>query len=154
MPANGGVFQYGSAAAYPTQSYQSSNYWVDVVFSLTPPADTISPTVTSTNPANGATNIGTTATVTITFSEALDPTSVSADTIRVLAGGTQIAAGVAYNAANRTVTLTPAAPLGNFQTFTISDLGGNGRREGPGGQCHATNLHLDIYNHGGGHVEH
>ena len=32
VPVNGGVFQYGTAAAFPTQSYQSSNYWVDVLF--------------------------------------------------------------------------------------------------------------------------
>lgn len=51
---------------------------------------------------------------------------MSTNTVRLLAGGTQIAANVTYNAANRTVTLTPTAPLGNFQTFTISILGGGG----------------------------
>jgi hypothetical protein len=30
-----GVFVYG-ASAFPTNSYQSSNYWVDVVFNATP----------------------------------------------------------------------------------------------------------------------
>ncbi|MBP1806867.1 N,N-dimethylformamidase beta subunit family domain-containing protein [Rubellimicrobium aerolatum] len=29
---NAGVYSYGAAAQMPTQSYQSSNYWVDVVF--------------------------------------------------------------------------------------------------------------------------
>jgi hypothetical protein len=28
-----GVFKYGSSSAFPTSSYQASNYWVDVVFS-------------------------------------------------------------------------------------------------------------------------
>lgn len=32
-----GVFVYASSSAFPTQSYQSSNYWVDVVFSKTAP---------------------------------------------------------------------------------------------------------------------
>ncbi len=31
VPANGGVFLYG-AGGFPNQSYQSSNYWVDVLF--------------------------------------------------------------------------------------------------------------------------
>lgn len=33
-----GVFAYASSSAFPTQSYQSSNYWVDVVFSKAAPA--------------------------------------------------------------------------------------------------------------------
>ena len=27
-----GVYQYGSSSAFPSASYQASNYWVDVVF--------------------------------------------------------------------------------------------------------------------------
>jgi hypothetical protein len=32
VPVNGGVFGYGSASTFPTASYQSSNYWVDLMF--------------------------------------------------------------------------------------------------------------------------
>jgi methionine-rich copper-binding protein CopC len=124
VPANGGVFQYGSTAAFPTQTNLSSNYWVDVLLATTPPVDTISPSVISTNPVSGAMNIGTSATVTITFSEALDASSVNGSTIRLLDGGTQIAASIVYNATNRTVTIAPTAALGNFRTYTISILGG------------------------------
>ena len=31
-----GVYQYGAAPAFPVNSFQASNYWVDVVFSTTP----------------------------------------------------------------------------------------------------------------------
>jgi hypothetical protein len=31
--ANGGVFKYGTTSAFPDETYQSSNYWVDVMFS-------------------------------------------------------------------------------------------------------------------------
>jgi hypothetical protein len=34
-PAGGGVYVYGNASAFPGQSYQNSNYWVDVVFAAT-----------------------------------------------------------------------------------------------------------------------
>jgi uncharacterized protein DUF4082 len=40
-PANGsaspnGPYAYGSASALPTNTYNSTNYWVDVVFSASP----------------------------------------------------------------------------------------------------------------------
>jgi hypothetical protein len=30
------VYRYGTTTAFPTQTYQSSNYWVDVVFNTSP----------------------------------------------------------------------------------------------------------------------
>jgi hypothetical protein len=36
VPANGGVFIYGSASVFPNLSYQNSNYWVDVHFTTGP----------------------------------------------------------------------------------------------------------------------
>jgi len=35
--ANGGVYAYGSSSTFPKTSYQASNYWVDVVYTLTAP---------------------------------------------------------------------------------------------------------------------
>ena len=54
MPANGGVYAYG-AGGFPTQVYQSPNYWVDAVLTTTPPVDNTAPTIAAFNPANGAT---------------------------------------------------------------------------------------------------
>jgi len=48
-----GVYAYGRASAYPTSTYQTSNYWVDVVFS---PAIAPTPTpIPSPAPAPGTT---------------------------------------------------------------------------------------------------
>ncbi len=44
-----GVYGYGPGG-FPTQSYQSTNYWVDAVFTTTPPVDTTAPTVTCHQP--------------------------------------------------------------------------------------------------------
>ena len=33
VPANGGVYAYGAAGSFPTQVWNASNYWVDVVLS-------------------------------------------------------------------------------------------------------------------------
>ena len=56
--SSNGVYAYG-AGGFPTQSYQSTNYWVDAVFSTTPPVDTTAPTVIRLQPASGATNVAT-----------------------------------------------------------------------------------------------
>ena len=45
-----GVYVYG-ASAFPAQTYQGENYWVDVVLG---PLDTTPPSVSMTAPANGA----------------------------------------------------------------------------------------------------
>lgn len=43
-----GVYRYGSTSGFPTSSYQTSNYWVDVTFSadVTAPPSTTTPTTT------------------------------------------------------------------------------------------------------------
>ena len=46
VPANGGIYLYGTGG-FPTQTYQTSNYWVEPVFSAAAAVDTTPPTVTS-----------------------------------------------------------------------------------------------------------
>ena len=64
-----GVYRYGSGLGFPTQTFQSSNYWVDAFFSTTnTPPDTAAPTVSITSPTSGQTVSGTT-TITATASD-------------------------------------------------------------------------------------
>ncbi|WP_018479282.1 DUF4082 domain-containing protein [Pontibacter roseus] len=50
-----GIYRYTSSPAFPTNSFSSSNYWVDVVFNTsTSPGNQI-PTAALTSPANNAT---------------------------------------------------------------------------------------------------
>src|SRR6185437_12449716 len=67
----GGVYAYG-AGGLPNQSYQGSNYWVDVLFTTTPPVDSTPPTVTAVTPAGASTGVSTGAAVTVSFSEPLN----------------------------------------------------------------------------------
>jgi hypothetical protein len=60
-----GVFVYG-ASAFPSQTFQGENYWVDVVLG---PVDTTPPTVAMTTPANGATVSGSSVNVSATASD-------------------------------------------------------------------------------------
>ena len=123
VPINGGVYLYG-AGGFPTQSYQGSNYWVDVLFSTTPPVDTTPPTVTGFTPASGATGVAINSSVTVTFSEALNPSTVNTNTVQLMNGSTPVAASVSYNASTNTVTLTPTAALANSTSYTIVVVGG------------------------------
>src|SRR5262249_3804755 len=73
-----GVYLYGTGG-FPTQTYLAANYWVDVVFAL-PTPDTTPPTVTAVTPANGATNVSPSTSVTATFSEAMNASTITTST--------------------------------------------------------------------------
>jgi len=120
-----GVYRYGAGGGYPTNTWQSSNYWVDVVFD-TGAADTTPPTVTTTSPSAGATDVPTTTVVTATFSEPVQQASISG---ALTAPGGAVSTTLSYNAATRTATWTPQAVLAaGSHTMTISaatDTSGN-----------------------------
>jgi hypothetical protein len=122
-----GVYRPGAGGGFPTQAFASANYWVDVVFSPSNAApDTTPPTLTAQTPAPGATGVATTGTtVTATFSEPVQPATVSIS----LNGGT-VAGGVSYDTATQRATFTPTAALtaSTAYTATVSgakDLAGN-----------------------------
>ncbi|MGB8385234.1 MAG: N,N-dimethylformamidase beta subunit family domain-containing protein, partial [Dermatophilaceae bacterium] len=120
-----GVYAYGATSVFPDQTWQSSNYWVDVVFTTSTGPDTTPPTVSSTSPASGATNVPRSTAVSAVFSEAVDPASVSGSTVSLSGpGGTAVAASVGYDPATRTATLTPTAPLAASTSFTATVKGG------------------------------
>ena len=124
-----GVYKYGTSG-FPNQTYRSSNYWVDVVFgasttNTTPPAtDTTAPTVNSTSPSNGVTNAGIGTSITATFSEAIDPATINANTF-VLQDSTNavVPATVSYDAASRTATLQPSNALTAGTTYRATLIG-------------------------------
>ena len=135
-----GVYAYGAAPAFPTQTYRSANYWVDVVFDTTAAADAVRPTVYSVTPSAGATGITATRVVTATFSEMMAPASVTTATFELRdAAGTLVPSSVVAGGETPTVTLTPAAPLANATTYTATLKGGaNGVRDLAGNSLAAT----------------
>ncbi|HEY1160453.1 MAG TPA: Ig-like domain-containing protein [Terracidiphilus sp.] len=87
------------------------------------------PSVVSTIPANGATDVVINTTISATFSVAMNPSTISATTFTVTGpGGTAVAGAVTYSGV--TATFTPSAVLayGTLYTGTITagatDLGG------------------------------
>ncbi|MFZ4790785.1 MAG: DUF4082 domain-containing protein [Candidatus Competibacteraceae bacterium] len=119
-----GVYQYG-VSSFPANTYQSTNYWVDVVFATTVGPDTAPPTVITQNPASGASGVATGAVVTAIFSEAIDVATINATTFELRdASNTQVTATVAYDVATRTATLTPSSALAVNTTYTVTVKGG------------------------------
>jgi methionine-rich copper-binding protein CopC len=121
-----GVYVYGSSGGFPTSSYNATNYWVDVVFSDV--LNTTPPTVIATTPAAGATGVAPGSTVTATFSESVQSSTISF----VLTGANNQVLGstVSYNDSTHTATLTPVFPMAYSTTYTASlsgaqDLSGN-----------------------------
>jgi hypothetical protein len=132
-----GVYAYSATSVFPTQTFDASNYWVDVVFAATAPGDTTPPTATLTAPANNATLSGTVALaataadnvgvagvqftldgVALGAEQTSSPYSFSWDTTTA-GNGTHTVAAVARDAAGNkagsntaTVTVSNAAPSG------------------------------------------
>ncbi len=131
LHATSGVFNYG-ASTFPT-SGGANNYWVDVVFQTDLGPDVTPPTVTSTNPASGATNVSTSAAATATFSEALDPASINASTFTLASPAGSVAGTVSYNAGTRTASVASTAGLLSATTYTATLHGGpNGIKDRAG----------------------
>src|SRR4030095_200688 len=98
-----GVYKYGTSG-FPTFSFQSSNYWVDVVFQDNV-ADTMPPTVAGTNPVNGTTNVSVSTDVAASFKAALYATTVSSSTFELRdQANALVPAAVSYNATSQTAT--------------------------------------------------
>src|SRR5450759_4425932 len=77
------------------------------------------PTVTANIPLCGATGVALNSTITVTFSEAMDPASINTTSFTVTGPGTTAVAGsVAY--ASGVATFTPTSPLAFNTTYTVN----------------------------------
>jgi len=105
------------------------------VWAFTTIADTTPPVVSSRTPANNATNVAVSSTVTATFSEAMDATTINGTTtnftVKTTSGGVAVPGAVTYDAATRKATFTPTSPLANNTDYTatvtsgVKDAAGN-----------------------------
>ncbi len=95
-------------------------------FTTVPPPDITPPAVSSTVPTTNATGVSLNSTVTATFSEALDPATISTAsfTVVVTSGGATVSGTVSYNGV--TATFTPDSVLPGNTQFTATLAGGVG----------------------------
>ena len=93
--------------------------------------DTTPPTVISTSPANGATDVAINSAITATFSERMDASTITTDTFTVSVGGSVVSGTVSYNTGQKKATFTPSSNLSNSTAYTamittgVKDEAGN-----------------------------
>jgi hypothetical protein len=103
-------------------------------------ADAQAPTLYSTLPASGAANVAIATTVRGTFSEAMDPTTITAATFQLAGpGGALVPASVAYETTTNTAVLTPSSALAAGTTYSATVLGGGGGVKDTAGNSLASN---------------
>jgi hypothetical protein len=128
-----GLYQYTTTPTFPGNSYQQSNYWVDIVFDLTAGPDVTPPVVLSSTPPDLASLVPLDATIKATFNEAILPASVTTGTFELRGPGNALISSTVSTAQSQ-VTLIPSAALAYATTYTarisggvtgIKDLAGN-----------------------------
>jgi hypothetical protein len=96
-------------------------------------ANATAPTITLTNPADGAMTVPIDTTINATFSTAMNPATITTATflVTVTADGTPVSGTVAYDVASQIATFTPSSNLAASTQFTatispaVQDLDGN-----------------------------
>ncbi len=122
-----GVYVYSTNPAFPSNTWASSNYWVDVVFVTNPPQDTIPPTVFGNTPVSGETGVSLSTPVTATFNEAMNTTTINNNTFELHVGnetGTIVPAVVNYNNSTFVAKLQQLNPLLTSTNYTVKIKGG------------------------------
>jgi Domain of unknown function (DUF4082)/Bacterial Ig-like domain/Bacterial Ig domain len=116
-PSTGGngVYVYGTGSSAPTNTYQASNYWVDVTFVTSSSA----PTVASTTPAAGATGVAVSTAPTAQFSLPVQSSSVQF-TLTTTTGQNAVTGTVTYASGTAIATFTPAAALAASTQYTAT----------------------------------
>jgi hypothetical protein len=89
-------------------------------------ADTTAPTVSTVAPTEGAADVAVTSNTEVTFSEAIDPNTISTNTFTLVEQGatTPVTAQVSYDAATRKATLDPNVNLDPSTTYLATLKGG------------------------------
>ncbi|WP_247372018.1 DUF4082 domain-containing protein [Bradyrhizobium sp. 18] len=116
-----GVYAYGSGSAFPTNSFKSSNYWVDVVFNGS--AATSAP---QANADSGFT-VSQNEVLNIAASTLLaNDTNASGLAFSLTSVSNASNGSVSYNSQNQTVAFTPTAGYAGAAsfTYTITDTSG------------------------------
>ena len=117
--ASGGVYAYGSSNAFPSNTFNASNYWVNVVYSQS--AGNTPPTVTSVTPTAGSTGNPVSVAPTATFSQAVVPNTVSF-TVQD-SSGNNVAGSVSFNSGNTVATFTPTNSLAASTAYSATVSG-------------------------------
>lgn len=104
-----------------TESDMLANNKYEIVYTVT--ADTTAPTVSATVIDNGATGVAINASIGATFSEAMDPATITTATVTLMQGATPVPGTVSYSGVR--VVFTPSNPLAGNTSYTATIKGGS-----------------------------
>ena len=93
-------------------------------FTTSATTDVTAPTVTLVNPLDAATGVATNTAVKATFSEAMNPNTITADNFTLFQGANRVAGTVSINPLNTIATFTPNAILATDTTYTATIVSG------------------------------
>jgi hypothetical protein len=116
-----GVYSYGSGTTFPTSSYQSSNYWVDVVFN-----QSTSNTAPVAANDNGYTTYSNTALSIAAASLLANDTDADGDPLSITGASGGVNGTVTFNSQTNSVTFTPVTGYTGVASFTYSISDGHG----------------------------
>jgi hypothetical protein len=134
-----GLYAYGASGTFPTQSWDATNYWVDVVFDTVPTHETVPPTVNITAPSAGA-NVSGTISIAATATDNAGVAGVQFTVDGVAAGAEDTSSpyDVSWNSAtvaNGTHTIAAAARDTAGNTASASIVVTVQNTTGPGCPC-------------------
>ncbi len=126
VASDGSIWAWGDNSSYELGDGTNTNQTApeEIVSS----GFTVVPTVVSTVPANGATNVEVDSQIKVTFSEAMNPASLTTSTFYL---SPAVAGTVYYDASTYTATFTPSDNLHTFRNYTatittgVTDASGN-----------------------------
>lgn len=116
-----GVYSYGSGTTFPTSSYQSSNYWVDVVFNQS--TSNSAPVAANDN---GYTTYSNTALSIAAASLLANDTDADGDPLSITGASGGVNGTVIFNSQTNSVTFTPNSGYTGVASFTYSISDGHG----------------------------
>lgn len=96
-----------------------------VSITINSPSDTTPPTVSSTDPADGAPGIPVNKVITATFSESVQPPTVSTSTFTLKFGNTPVTGTVSLNGNTNIASFTPSSSLTASTIYTATIKGGS-----------------------------
>lgn len=118
--ALGASLVYTATISAGATSAAGTNLAAPYSWSFTTVIDSGAPLVSLTTPLNAASNVGLNPRVSAVFDQAMDPSTLTANTFTVRQGSASVAGTVSYQPASRTVTFLPATPLGAALQYTAS----------------------------------
>ncbi|OWV82046.1 Mo-co oxidoreductase dimerization domain protein [Rhizobium sp. R634] len=121
LAGTNGVYAVGSGSTFPTQSYQSSNYWVDVVFN-----QSTGNTVPVAANDNGYTTYANTALSIAAANLLANDSDGDGDPLSVTGANGAVNGTVTFNSQTNTVTFTPNSGYTGVASFSYSISDGHG----------------------------